>query len=69
VRWALSLQDRRMAEAIARGLSSKQIAREHGVNASTVDSRLQKLAARIGVPSRLAAARILYIHGLIDIPC
>jgi DNA-binding NarL/FixJ family response regulator len=69
VRWALTQQDRHIVEDIARGLSSKQIARARGVNESTVNSRLQKLTARIGVPSRFAAARTLYIHGLIDIPC
>lgn len=47
------------------GLSTKQIAREKGIGVTAVDSRFQRINAKLGVTSRRNAALRAAIHGLL----
>lgn len=47
------------------GHSTKEIARQLATSAGSIDSRFQRLNARLGVPSRKAAARLAAEYGLI----
>jgi len=47
------------------GLSSKQIAKATGTSPASVDSRFQRLNARLGVPNRKVAARLAHAQGLL----
>jgi DNA-binding CsgD family transcriptional regulator len=44
---------------VAKGLTSKQIARELGLSPSTVDNHVQAVVERLGVANRLDAARVI----------
>lgn len=48
------------------GLSTKEIARKLGTTAASVDSRFQRLNAKLGTPNRKATARLAMEYGLID---
>lgn len=48
------------------GLSSKEIARVTGSSSASVDSRFQRIGAKLGCPSRKAAAAKAAAHGLLE---
>lgn len=56
---SLSGQQLECLRLVARGLRSKEIAQQLGLSAHTVDGHLRKAIARLGVPGRLEAARLL----------
>lgn len=47
------------------GMSSKEIARAIGLSATSVDSRFQRIIARLKVPNRRAASQVAAEYGLI----
>ena len=49
---------------LARGLQTKQIARELGISVKTADRHIQNAYAKIGVSTRAAAALFAMQHGL-----
>lgn len=51
---------------VARGLGTKQIARQLGIAAKTADNHLQHTYAKIGVSTRAGAAVFAMQHGLAD---
>jgi DNA-binding NarL/FixJ family response regulator len=62
---ALSSREQTVLEALARGLSNKQIAAELWVTEQTVKFHLRNLYRKIGVASRTEAARYAIGHGLL----
>lgn len=65
----LSEVDLQLLDDTARGLGTKEICRARGLSKQSVDSRFQRLIARLGVTSRREAARLLYSHSLINTSC
>ena len=61
----LSDAEVRLLERHFAGLSSKQIAHELGVSRESVNSRFQRIVAKLGVRNRRAAARVAIDCGLI----
>ena len=64
----LSNRDLLLLERLCRGQSSKQMAAELDVSKVSIDSRCQRLIAKLDLPSRRAAARMAVECGLIDKP-
>jgi DNA-binding NarL/FixJ family response regulator len=62
---ALSSREQTVLEALARGLSNKEIAAELWVTEQTVKFHLRNLYRKIGVASRAEAARYAIGHGLL----
>lgn len=62
---ALTEEDLEILRLEARQLSTKEIARELGVSTSSVDSRFQRINAKLDTPSRKAASRYAGEYGLI----
>jgi DNA-binding NarL/FixJ family response regulator len=62
---ALSSREQTVLEALARGLSNKEIAAELWVTEQTVKFHLRNLYRKIGVSSRAEAARYAIGHGLL----
>ena len=52
----LTARERQVAEAIARGLSNKQIAIEFGISAETVKRHLASIYSKLAIPGRVALA-------------
>ena len=52
----LTARERQVAEAIARGLSNKQIALEFGISAETVKRHLASIYSKLAIPGRVALA-------------
>lgn len=55
----LSAQQLQCVRLVAQGLRSKEIARQLGLSAHTVDGHLRKAISRLGVSGRLEAARLV----------
>jgi len=53
---ALTRREQQIAEAIARGLSNKQIAHEFGISAETVKRHLASIYSKLALPGRVALA-------------
>ena len=64
-RTLLSDAEVRLLERHCAGLSSKQIARELQVSRESINSRFQRIIAKLGVRNRRAAARVAIECGLI----
>ena len=64
-RTRLSDADVRLLERHCAGLSSKQIANELHVSRASINSRFQRIGARLGVRNRRAAARVAVECGLL----
>ena len=62
----LSNRDLLLLERLCRGQSSKQMAAELDVSKVSVDSRCERLLAKLDLPSRRAAARMAVECGLIE---
>jgi DNA-binding NarL/FixJ family response regulator len=52
----LTARERQIAEAITRGLSNKQIAREFGISPETVKRHLGSIYGKLALPGRVALA-------------
>jgi DNA-binding NarL/FixJ family response regulator len=52
----LTTRERQVAEAIARGLSNKQIALEFGISTETVKRHLASIYSKLALPGRVALA-------------
>ena len=52
----LTARERQVAEAIARGLTNKQIALEFGISAETVKRHLASIYSKLALHGRLALA-------------
>ena len=67
---ALGLTDRELTilEALARGLSNDQIAKEFWVAPQTVKFHLTNIYRKLGVKNRTEATRLAYQHGLVESP-
>ena len=52
----LTVRERQVAEAVARGLRNKQIAEELGISAETVKRHLASIYGKLAVRGRLALA-------------
>jgi DNA-binding NarL/FixJ family response regulator len=50
---------------LARGLQTKQVARELGIAVKTADRHIQNAYAKIGVSTRAAATLFAMEHGLV----
>jgi DNA-binding CsgD family transcriptional regulator len=50
---------------LARGLQTKQMARELGISIKTADNHIQNVYSKIGVSTRAAAAVFAMQHGLV----
>jgi DNA-binding NarL/FixJ family response regulator len=66
----LGLTDRELTilDALARGLSNDQIAKEFWVAPQTVKFHLTNIYRKLGVKNRTEATRIAYQHGLVESP-
>lgn len=59
----LTARERQIAEAIARGLTNKQIALEFGISAETVKRHLASIYSKLALHGRLALAiHVLRTH-------
>jgi DNA-binding CsgD family transcriptional regulator len=56
LREALTARERQMAEAVARGLSNRQIAGEFGISAETVKRHLASIYGKLAIRGRVALA-------------
>lgn len=52
----LTPREQQIAEAITRGLSNKQIAREFGISPETVKRHLASIYGKLALPGRVALA-------------
>ena len=52
----LTSREQQVADAIARGLSNKQIADELGISAETVKRHLASIYSKLAIPGRVALA-------------
>jgi DNA-binding CsgD family transcriptional regulator len=55
----LSERQRQCLDGVAKGMTSKQIARDLGLSPSTVDNHIRLAIERLGAPDRAAAAQML----------
>jgi DNA-binding NarL/FixJ family response regulator len=53
---SLTTRERQVADAIARGLSNKQIGAEFGISAETVKRHLASIYSKLAIPGRVALA-------------
>jgi RNA polymerase sigma factor (sigma-70 family) len=53
---SLTPRERQVAEAIARGLSNRQIAAEFGISTETVKRHLASIYSKLALPGRVALA-------------
>lgn len=60
----LTKREQVIVEALARGLSNKQIAKELFVTEQTVKYHLTNIYRKLELPNRMAAVRWAYSHGL-----
>ena len=67
---ALGLTDREIAilQALSRGLSNAEIAKELWVTQQTVKFHLTNIYRKLGAKNRTQATRIAHQHGLVDSP-
>jgi DNA-binding CsgD family transcriptional regulator len=61
----LTDDDLTILRLVHKGLRTKQIAAETGLQSSAIDSRMTRLCARLNTPNRSAAARLVAEYGLI----
>lgn len=52
----LTVRERQMADAAARGLTNRQIAGEFGISAETVKRHLASIYSKLALPGRVALA-------------
>ena len=59
----LTETERRVAEAVARGLSNKEIAAEFGISARTIEMHISHILAKKGWSNRVEIARDVLRRG------
>ena len=64
----LTERERSILEALAKGKSNDEIARELWVTQQTVKFHLTNIYRKLGVKNRTEATRIAYQHGLVESP-
>jgi DNA-binding NarL/FixJ family response regulator len=64
-RWPGGLSSRER-EVLARGLATKQAARQLGISAKTCDHHIQRLYRKLGVSTRAGATLYAVEHGLLE---
>jgi DNA-binding CsgD family transcriptional regulator len=52
----LTARERQMADAVARGLSNRQIGQEFGISPETVKRHLASIYSKLAIPGRVALA-------------
>lgn len=62
----LSERECEVLALLARGLATKQIARQLGISPKTCDHHIQSLYAKAGVSTRAAATLFALEHGLVS---
>ena len=62
----LTKRERTLLEAVARGLSTKQISRELWISEKTVKFHLTNIYRKLGVHNRTGAMRYAFEHGLVS---
>jgi two-component system NarL family response regulator len=62
----LSTREREILRRLARGLSTKDIAKESGISHKTVRNHISNMYQKVGVPTRAALALYAVRHGLAD---
>jgi HD-GYP domain-containing protein (c-di-GMP phosphodiesterase class II) len=67
-RWpgGLSSREREVLGLLARGLATKQAARQLGISAKTCDHHIQRLYRKLGVSTRAGATLYAVEHGLLE---
>jgi DNA-binding NarL/FixJ family response regulator len=65
---ALSPRELEILQAVARGLSNKQIGRQLYVSEATVKTHLLRIFAKLGVDDRTAAVTVALERGIIRLP-
>lgn len=63
----LTPREREMLDALTRGLSDAEIAREFGLSRPTVQTHVQNILSKLDVSSRLQAAVLAIRHGAVQI--
>lgn len=64
----LTAREREVLDGLAQGLSNPQLARQLGIGQSTVKTHVSQVLAKLGVATRLQAARIAYAAGATSSP-
>jgi HD-GYP domain-containing protein (c-di-GMP phosphodiesterase class II) len=62
----LTEREAEVIRMLARGLQTKQVARQLGISAKTADRHIQNAYAKIGISTRAAAALFAMEHGLVS---
>lgn len=65
---ALTAREREVLDGLAQGLSNPQLARRLGIGHSTVKTHVSQVLAKLGVSTRLQAARIAFAAGATSSP-
>lgn len=60
----LTPREREVLGLVARGLAAKQVARQLGISAKTVERHKTKIYAKLGVPNQTAAVSALLSNGI-----
>lgn len=63
---ALTARERQVVRLVAMGLANKEIARELGISARTVEGHLNHVFEKVDASSRSALVRLAMVHGLVD---
>jgi len=64
----LSARECEVLGLLARGLATKQVARQLGISAKTCDHHIQRLYSKAGVSTRAGATLFALEHGLLSPP-
>jgi two-component system nitrate/nitrite response regulator NarL len=64
-RYNLTRREMQMVQALAEGMTNKDIATEFGISESTVKHHLTSIFDKVGVDSRLELATFVTFHGLV----
>lgn len=64
---SLTTREREVVQALADGLSDKDIARQLGISTKTVRAHLTNILHKLGVSSRLQVLNFAVRHGLVDL--
>ena len=67
-RWpgGLSSREREVLGLLARGMATKQAARQLGISVKTCDHHIQRLYRKLGVSTRAGATLYAVEHGLLE---
>jgi DNA-binding CsgD family transcriptional regulator len=60
----LTKREEEILDLVAKGLAGKQVARQLGISAKTVEQHKTHIFTKLGVPNQTAAVSMLLTHGL-----